>query len=80
MGRYNVKNGKQDLSGIAALTNDPIAIDNIRKVRIGDRVICNEDGSSGKVLDVDVDGLGCMVLFDNTEETWIECEHLSKEI
>lgn len=29
MGRYNVKS-KQDLSGIATLTNDPIAIDNLK--------------------------------------------------
>lgn len=31
MGRYNVRSN-QDLSGIATLTNDPIAIDNIRSV------------------------------------------------
>lgn len=31
MGRYNVKS-KQDLSGIATLTNDSIAVDNIRSV------------------------------------------------
>ena len=31
MGRYNVRS-KQDISGIATLTNDPIAIDNIRSV------------------------------------------------
>lgn len=29
MGQYNVKS-KQDLSGIATLTNNPIAVDNIR--------------------------------------------------
>lgn len=29
MGRYNVRS-KQDLSGIATLTNDTIAVDNIR--------------------------------------------------
>lgn len=79
MGKYNANNGKQDISGIATLTNNPIALDNIRKIRIGDRVMCNEDGNSGKVLDVDTDGFGCIVLFDNTEETYIECEQLSKE-
>lgn len=31
MGRYNVKS-KQDLSGIATLTNDSIAVDNIRSL------------------------------------------------
>lgn len=31
MGQYNVKS-KQDLSGIATLTNDPIAVDNIRRL------------------------------------------------
>ena len=31
MGRYNVR-GKQDLSGIATLTNDPIALENIKNV------------------------------------------------
>ena len=29
MGKYNVRN-KQDISGIATLTNNPIAVDNIR--------------------------------------------------
>lgn len=29
MGRYNVKS-KQDLSGISTLTDNPIAVDNIR--------------------------------------------------
>ncbi|MCM1077763.1 MAG: hypothetical protein NC411_10435 [Bacteroides sp.] len=31
MGRYSVKS-KQDLSGIATLTGNPIAVDNIRAV------------------------------------------------
>ena len=31
MGQYNVKS-KQDLSGFATLTNNPIAVDNIRSV------------------------------------------------
>lgn len=31
MGQYNVKS-KQNLSGIATLTNNPIAVDNIRSV------------------------------------------------
>lgn len=33
MGRYNV-NRKQDLSGIATLTNDTIAVDNIKRDKI----------------------------------------------
>ncbi len=35
MGRYNVKS-KQDISGIATLTNNPIAIDNIRTATLKD--------------------------------------------
>lgn len=30
MGRYSVK-GKQDISGIATLTGNPVAVDNIRE-------------------------------------------------
>lgn len=30
MGRYSVKS-KQDISGIATLTNNPVAVDNIRE-------------------------------------------------
>ena len=30
MGKYSVK-GKQDISGIATLTDNPVAVDNIRE-------------------------------------------------
>ena len=32
-----------------------------------------------KILDIDTDKYGCTVRFDDTEETWIECDQLSKE-
>lgn len=67
--RYDAKQG---IDGIVTLTNDPLAIDNIRKIKAGDRVVCNDDGNSGTVLAVDDDNYGCTVLFDNTLETWIE--------
>ena len=66
-------------NGSGTLTNDPLAIDNIRKIKAGDRVVCNDDGNSGTVLAVDDDNYGCTVLFDDTLETWIECDQLSKE-
>ena len=74
--RYDAKQG---IDGIVTLTNDPLAIDNIRKIKAGDRVVCNDDGNSGTVLAVDDDNYGCTVLFDDTLETWIECDQLSKE-
>ena len=47
--RYDAKQG---IDGIVTLTNDPLAIDNIRKIKAGDRVVCNDDGnnSSGNIL------------------------------
>lgn len=74
--RYDAKQG---IDGIVTLTNDPLAIDNIRKIKAGDRVVCNDDGNSGTVLAVGDDNYGCTVLFDDTLETWIECDQLSKE-
>ena len=74
--RYDAKQG---IDGIVTLTNDPLAIDNIRKIKAGDRVVCNDDGNSGTVLAVDDDNYGCTVLFYDTLETWIECNQLSKE-
>lgn len=66
---------KQGIDGIATLTNDPIAMDNIRrKICKGSRVkmlVCN--WKCGTVLEVDVSGNVCKVLFDDSEETWIEC-------
>lgn len=70
---------KQGLDGIATLTNDPLALVNIRRLKAGDRVICNDNGHTGTILDVDDDEYGCTVRFDDTEETWIECWQLSKE-
>lgn len=74
--RYDAKQG---IDGIVTLTNDPLAIDNIRRVKAGDRVVCNDNGNLGTVLSVDDNNCGCIVLFDDTEETWIECDQLSKK-
>lgn len=72
MGKYG------NIDGIATLTSDPLALDNINKFNIGDRVMCNDNGKSGTVLDIDTDKYGCTVRFDDTEGTWIECDQLSK--
>ena len=65
---------KQGIDGIATLTNDPIAMDNIRRnICKGSRVMCYGNWKRGTVLEVDVSGNVCKVLFDDTEETWIEC-------
>ena len=48
MGKYG------NIDGIATLTNDPLALDNINKFNIGDRVMCNDNGKSGTVLDIDL--------------------------
>lgn len=74
--KYDKKRG---IDGISTLTNDPIAMDNIRRNKIckGSRVMCNDDGNCGTVLEIDADGKGCTVLFDDTQETWIECWQLS---
>ena len=73
--RYDAKQG---IDGIVTLTNDPLAIDNIRKIKAGDRVVCNDDGNSGTVLAVDDDNYGCTVLFDDTLETWIDATDCPK--
>ena len=73
MGKYG------NIDGIATLTSDPLALDNINKFNIGDRVMCYDNGKSGTVLDIDTDKYGCTVRFDDTEGTWIECDQLSKE-
>ena len=48
MGKYG------NIDGIATLTSDPLALDNINKFNIGDRVMCNDNGKSGTVLDIDL--------------------------
>ena len=74
MGKY----GNTD--GIATLTNDPLALDNINKFKVGDRVICNDNGVIGTVKELDIPNEACVVDFDNGEEdVWIEKFQLSKE-
>ena len=68
-----------NIDGIATLTNNPLALDNIHKLKAGNRITCNDNGKCGTIQKVDADGYGCTVLFDDTEETWIECDQLSKE-
>ena len=76
MSRYDKKQG---LDGIATLTNDPLALDNIRKLKVGDKVMCNDNGKLGTVEYVDNDEYGCTVLFEDSEETWIEFDQISKQ-
>ena len=63
MGKYG------NIDGIATLTSDPLALDNINKFNIGDRVMCNDNGKSGTVLDIDTDKYGCTVRFDAVSYT-----------
>lgn len=69
---------KQGIDGIATLTNDPIAMDNIRrKICKGCRVKMNElPWKCGTVLEVEASGNTCRVLFDDTEESWIGVSNL----
>lgn len=46
MGKYG------NIDGIATLTNDPLALDNINKFKVGDRVICNDNGVIGTVKEL----------------------------
>lgn len=48
MGKYG------NIDGIATLTNDPLALDNINKFNIGDRVMCNDNGVIGTVKKLDI--------------------------
>lgn len=48
MGKYG------NIDGIATLTNDPLALDNINKFKVGDRVICNDNGVIGTVKELDI--------------------------
>ncbi len=43
-----------------------------KKFNVGDRVTCTDNGKLGVVTEVDVDGYGCVVMFDDGEDTWIE--------
>lgn len=73
-GKYDKKQG---IDGIATLTNDPIAMDNIRRnICKGSRAMCYGNRKRGTVLEVDVSGNVCKALFDDTEETRIECRQL----
>lgn len=42
-----------------------------KKFNVGDRVMCTDNGKLGVVTEIDNDGFGCVVLFDDGEETWI---------
>lgn len=45
----------------------------------GDRVMCNDNGHAGTVIESYLqDEIGCVVQFDDGEETWIEYECLTK--
>lgn len=45
----------------------------------GDRVICNDNGHIGTIVESHLqDEDGVVVLFDDGEETWIEIECLTK--
>lgn len=72
MGKYG------NIDGIATLTHNPIAKDNMSQLRIGDRVICNDDSIMGTVKELDTENNACIVDFDDgQEEVWIESEQLS---
>ena len=74
MGKYG------NIDGIATLTNDPLALDNINKFKVGDRVICNDNGVRGTVKQGEIPNEAYVDDFDNGEEdVWIEKFQLSKE-
>lgn len=69
---------RQGIDGIVTLTNDPLAKDNIKRFRIGERVICNDDGVIGTVKELDTKNKACIVDFDDGQESlWIEDDQLS---
>lgn len=43
-----------------------------KKFNVGDRVMCTDNGKLGVVTEIDNDGFGYVVLFDDSEDTWIE--------
>lgn len=47
-----------------------------KKFKKGDRVMCTDNGKLGVVTEVDIDVYGCVVLFDDGEDTWLECSML----
>lgn len=47
-----------------------------KEFNIGDRVMCTDNGKLGVVTEIDNDGFGCVVLFDDGEDTWIGCDML----
>lgn len=74
MGKYG------NIDGIATLTHDPIAKDNLNKFNVGNRVMCNDDGNCGTVIDTDRSCDASIVDFDDGQESvWIENDQLSKE-
>lgn len=52
-----------------------------KKFNVGDRVMCTDNGKLGAVAEIENDGDGCVVQFDDGEDTWIGCDmlELSKE-
>lgn len=51
---------------------------NEKKFKVGDRVIAIDCDKLGVVKSLDIEGYGCVVLFDDLEEAWLECELLQK--
>lgn len=47
-----------------------------KQFNVGDRVMCTDNGKLGVVTEIDNDGYGCVVLFDDGEDTWIEYDML----
>lgn len=47
-----------------------------KKFNVGGRVMCTDNGKLGVVTEIDNDGFGYVVLFDDSEDTWIECDML----
>lgn len=45
-------------------------------LRLGDRVMCTDNGELGNIIEIDADFGGAVVLFDNGEETWLETDLL----
>lgn len=44
-----------------------------KKFKVGQRVMSTDDGQLGVITEIDNDGYGCVVLFDDGEDTWLEC-------